>query len=155
MFCDFWSYLKNGYSASALLVWTLMFGASRHHRKRPTVLWQARCKQARPSHMERPYTRAPFNSASLGGGHVSEDVFELIKPEPSSQPQLWAFPAETSDIMEQKRIILFVTFSNSWPTESLWVTKFGVVCHILIWFTVPTHIFVSNPLIQFFANCPI
>lgn len=30
--------------------------------------------------MERPYTRGLFNSASLGGGQMSEDDFKLIKP---------------------------------------------------------------------------
>lgn len=53
--------------------------------------------------------------------------------------------------------------SNSWPIDSmgtincllLFVTKFGVVCHTLIWVTAPIHILVNSPFIKFFPSCPV
>lgn len=78
--------------ASGLLVWILLFGASRHIWKVSLSCDQAHYKEAQLSHMERPYTHTPFNSASLGGGHMSEDAFKLIKPHPSSQSSVQCLP---------------------------------------------------------------
>lgn len=99
---------------------------------------------------------------------ASEEDMWVKMPLNEPNPSHWVDPAALSlprwnlNIMEQKRIILFVTFSNSWPRETMYNKMLITFCH-WVWdgllHTNMGHraysILVNSPFIQFFENCPV